>query len=259
MFSLDRRAGPSFPVREQPLAKLQGIKLAPCTNLLLAPKHSWSGSHSERAKRFHALPSSRGQMRRLTSISTQVAKPSGLRVVDLRQYEYVSYDWVDLRCLTHDARENRGKVRRGKIRRKMSSVGRASEKFGVGHPKFQPGTFVPGSRFANRASFDANRAMCPVCPVLEWPLSLHFPLPKIRTFRFSLHTSRLSLHREVTMGALKFAMSSHFPLPKISSPQALFPLFQMARAARRVIENPRQMIKSCPVLFCSSHRKTESN
>ena len=32
-------------------------------------------------------------------------------------------------------------------------------------------------------------------------------------------------------------------------PQALFPLFQMARAARRVIENPRQMIKSCPVLF----------
>ena len=23
--------------------------------------------------------------------------------------------------------------------------------------------------------------------------------------------------------------------------------------------NPRQMIKSCPVLFCSSHRKTESN
>ena len=41
-------------------------------------------------------------------------------------------------------------------------------------------------------------------------------------------------------------------------PQALFPLFQMARAARGVIENPRQMIKSCPVLF-SSHRKNESN
>ena len=33
----------------------------------------------------------------------------------------------------------------------------------------------------------------------------------------------------------------------------------MARAARRVVENPRQMIKSCPVLFCSSHRKTESS
>ena len=34
-------------------------------------------------------------------------------------------------------------------------------------------------------------------------------LPKIRTFRFSLHTSRLSLHGEVTMVAL----SSHFPWP----------------------------------------------
>ena len=81
---------------------------------------------------------------------------------------------------------------------------------------------------------------------------IHFPLPKIRTFRFSLHTSRLSLHGEVTIVALKFAMSSHFPLPKIFSP-SLFLLFQMARAARRVIENPRQMIKSCPVLFCSFH------
>ena len=39
-------------------------------------------------------------------------------------------------------------------------------------------------------------------------MSLHFPLPKIRTFRLSLslHTSRLSLHGEVTMVALKFAM-----------------------------------------------------
>ena len=89
-------------------------------------------------------------------------------------------------------------------------------------------------------------------------MSLHFPLPKIRTFRFSLHTSRLSLHGEVTIVALKFAMSSHFPLPNIFPP-SLFPHFQMARAARRVIENPRQKIKSCPVLFCSSHRKTESN
>ena len=66
-------------------------------------------------------------------------------------------------------------------------------------------------------------------------MSLHFPLPKIRTFRFSLHTSRLSLHGEVTIVALKFATSSHFPLPKKFSP-SLFPLFQMARAARRVIE-----------------------
>ena len=51
-------------------------------------------------------------------------------------------------------------------------------------------------------------------------MSLHFPLPKIRTFRFSLHTSRLSLRGEVTMVALKFAISSHFPLPKIFSPSA---------------------------------------
>ena len=71
-------------------------------------------------------------------------------------------------------------------------------------------------------------------------MNSHFHLPKIRTFRFSLHTSRPSLHGEVTIVALKFAMSSHFPLPKFFSP-SLFPLFQMARAARRVIENPRQM------------------
>ena len=60
---LGQRAGEgsSFPVREQPLARLQGINLASCKHLL-APKHSWSGSHSERAKRFHAFPSSRGQM-----------------------------------------------------------------------------------------------------------------------------------------------------------------------------------------------------
>ena len=86
----------------------------------------------------------------------------------LRWRSPAAYDWVDLRCLY--ASENRGKIRRGKNRRKMSLVGRASGNFGVGHPKFQPGTFVPGSRFANRASFNANRAVCPVCPVLEWPL-----------------------------------------------------------------------------------------
>ena len=33
----------------------------------------------------------------------------------------------------------------------------------------------------------------------------------------------------------------------------------MAQAARRVIENPRQMIKPCPVPDCSFHRKNESN
>ena len=93
---------------------------------------------------------------------------------------------------------------------------------------------------------------------LKLAMSVHFPLPKIRTFRFSLHTSRLSLHGEVTIVALKLATSSHFPLPKNFSP-SFFPLFRMARAARRVIQNPRQTIKSCPVLFCSSQRKNESN
>ena len=53
-------------------------------------------------------------------------------------------------------------------------------------------------------------------------MNLHFPLPKIRTigdeltlslakirtFRFSLHTSRLSLHREVTIVALKIRIES---------------------------------------------------
>ena len=98
--------------------------------------------------------------------------------------------------------------------------------------------------------------------IAQLAMSLHIPLQKVRTFRFSLHdhTSRLSFHGEVTMVAVKFAMSSHFQYcQKNFCPQALFPLFQMARAARRVFENPRQMIKSCPVLFCSSHRKTKSN
>ena len=53
-------------------------------------------------------------------------------------------------------------------------------------------------------------------------MSLHFPLPKIRIFRFSLHTSRLSLRGEVTV-ALKFAMSSHFPLLKNFSPSGFVP------------------------------------
>ena len=52
----------------------------------------------------------------------------------------------------------------------------------------------------------------------------------------------------VTIVSLKFAMSSHFPLPK---KVALFvpTLSRMARAARRVIENSRQMIKFCPVYY----------
>ena len=88
-------------------------------------------------------------------------------------------------------------------------------------------------------------------------MGLHFPLPKNSHFSFlPSHFPSLSSHRGHHGGA----MSSHFPLPKIFFALRLCsPLFQMARAARRVIENPRQLIKSCPVLFCSSHRKTESN
>ena len=77
---------------------------------------------------------------------------------------------------------------------------------------------------------------------LKLAMNLHFPLPKIRTigdeltlslaknspkirtFRFSRHTSRLSLRGEVTILALKFAMSSHFPLPKSFSPSGFVPL-----------------------------------
>ena len=95
---------------------------------------------------------------------------------------------------------------------------------------------------------------------LKLAMSLHFPLPKIRTFRFSLHTSRLSLHGEVTMVVLKFAMGSHFPLPKIVSPSGFVPpSFKWHEPRDEWSKTQDKMIKSCPVLFCSSHRKTESN
>ena len=108
--------------------------------------------------------------------------------------------------------------------------------------------------------------------VARLAMNSHFHLPKIRTIGDEL---TLSLAKNSHFSFLP----SHFPslpsrrghhcgaeirneltlsIAKNFSP-SLFPLFQMARAARRVIENPRQMIKSCPVLFCSSHRKTESN
>ena len=110
---------------------------------------------------------------------------------------------------------------------------------------------------------------------LKLAISLHFSLPKVRTngdeFTLSLaknfHFSFLPSHfpslpsEMVIIVALKFAMSSHIRCQKTSSSfnESLFRIFQMARAALRVIENLRQMIKSCSVLHCSSHRKTESN
>ena len=103
---------------------------------------------------------------------------------------------------------------------------------------------------------------------LKLAMNLHFPLPKIRTIGDKLtlslaKTSHFSFlpspfpslpsRRSHHCGAeiRNEFTESHFPLPKFFSP-TLFPLFQMARAARRVIENPRQMInmiKSCPVLL----------
>ena len=112
---------------------------------------------------------------------------------------------------------------------------------------------------------------------LKLAMNSHFHLPKIRTVGDELtlslaknsHFSFLPSHfpplpsrRGHHCGAeirneFTLSIAKNF-VPKIFSP-SLYPLFQMARAARRVIENPRQMIKSCPVLLCSSHRKTESN
>ena len=101
----------------------------------------------------------------------------------------------------------------------------------------------------------------PLPKILKLAMSLHFPLSKIRTFvsPFTLPVSPFTRPRGHHCGAeirneLDFSIAKNF--------SALFVprrVFQMALAARRVIENPRQMIKSCPVLFCSSHRKNESN
>ena len=75
-------------------------------------------------------------------------------------------------------------------------------------------------------------------------MSLHFPLPKTRTFvsPFTLPVS---------------PFTERSPLWRWNS-QWVHAL-SCQKAARRMIENPRQAIKSCPVLYCSSHRKNESN
>ena len=87
-------------------------------------------------------------------------------------------------------------------------------------------------------------------------MNLHFPLPKIRTFRFSLHTSRLSLHGEVTMVALKFAMSSHFPLPKIFSPSGFVPPLSNGTSRATSDRKPKtnDQILPSPILFFPSKK-----
>ena len=109
---------------------------------------------------------------------------------------------------------------------------------------------------------------------LKLAMNLHFPLPKIRTigdeFTLSLaknsHFSFLPSH----FPSFSWPFTERSPLWRWNSlwvhtfhcqknVHLFVPLFQMARVARRVIENPRQMIKSCPVLYCSSQWKNESN
>ena len=96
---------------------------------------------------------------------------------------------------------------------------------------------------------------------LKLAMNLHFPLPKIRdeltlflakNSHFSFlpshfpslpsrrgHHGGAEIRNEFTLSIAK----NFFALGLCS------PLFQMARAARRVIENPRQKIKSYPVLY----------
>ena len=85
-------------------------------------------------------------------------------------------------------------------------------------------------------------------------MSLHFPLPKFALFvsPFTLPVSPFA--ERSPWWRWNWQWVDTFHCQNFFRPQALFPVFQMARGARRVIENPRQMIKSCPVLF-SSHRK----
>ena len=92
---------------------------------------------------------------------------------------------------------------------------------------------------------------------LKLAMSLHFPLPKLRTigdeitrslaksshFSFPLHSSRLSLHHCGAEIRIEITLS----VAKKFRPLSRFRLSQMAQAARQVIENPRQMIKFCSV------------
>ena len=88
-------------------------------------------------------------------------------------------------------------------------------------------------------------------------MSLHFPLPKTRTFRFSLHTSRLSPHGEVpNCGA---EIRNEFTLSLAKNVFALFVPTISNGARRATSERKLQTSDQIPVLYCSSHRKNESN
>ena len=83
----------------------------------------------------------------------------------------------------------------------------------------------------------------------NWRWAYTFPCQKFALF-VSPFTLPVSLFAERSQWWRWNSQWVHtFHCQKFFRPQALFPLFQMTRAARRVIENPRQMIKSCPVPF----------
>ena len=79
------------------------------------------------------------------------------------------------------------------------------------------------------------------------------PLPKIRTYRFPLHTSRLSLHGEVTRDGsdvtivtLKLAINLHFPLPKIRTYRFPFTLLVSPFTERSPLWTSKNSIKLIP-------------
>ena len=92
----------------------------------------------------------------------------------------------------------------------------------------------------------------PCQKIAQLAMSLHFPLPNSH-FRFSLHTSRLSLHGAHHYGA---EIRNEFTLSIAKNLNALFvPPLSNGTSGATSDRNPRQLIKSCPVLFCSSIEK----
>ena len=89
----------------------------------------------------------------------------------------------------------------------------------------------------------------------NWRWAYTFPCPKFALFGppFTLPVSPFAERSPWWRWNLQWVHTFH--CQKFFRPQALFPLFQMARAERRVTENPRQMIKSCPVLFFFPSKK----
>ena len=93
-------------------------------------------------------------------------------------------------------------------------------------------------------------------------MTLHFPLPKTRTFNFvSPFTLPVSPFTE--MSPLCRWNSQWVHTIRFFFHRKVFALFvrTFSNGASRATSdrNPRQTTKSCPVIYCSSHRKNESN